>query len=241
MGADKLQFSRTGPIKLLPKAILHSGLLLLACAGASAQAQEYKAQTAATPPPQELSAAVRDTLAPGAIQVTGPQGPLCEIWLRKVVPVKAAPSQELSVAFGQIAEGTLIGAVRFPGEVKDYRRQKIGPGVYTLRYALTPVDGNHYVAPNRDFLLLSPVADDADPATLTRDALLALSRKSTVTKHPSVWSLQPPENVASLPAMLHVDDGDLWLVAFRVQTQAGSAAPAPLVLALVVVGHAPEA
>ncbi len=222
--------------------ILHSALLLLACAGAGAQAQEYKAQTAATPSPQELSAAVRDALAPGAIQVTGPQGPLCEIWLRKVVPVRA-PSQELGVAFGQIAEGTLIGAVRFPGEVKDYRRQKIGPGVYTLRYALTPVDGNHYVAPNRDFLLLSPAADDADPATLTRDTLLALSRKSTVTKHPSVWSLQPPENAASLPAMLHVDDGDLWLVAFRVQTQAGSAAPAPLVLvlALVVVGHAAEA
>lgn len=228
-------------MKLLPKAILFGGLLLLACAGTSAQAQGYKAQTAATPPPQELSAAMRDALAPGAIQVTGPQGPLCEIWLRKVVPVKA-PSQELGVAFGQIAEGTLIGAVRFPGEVKDYRRQKIGPGVYTLRYALNPVDGNHQgVAPNRDFLLLSPAADDADPATLTRDALLALSRKSTVTKHPSVWSVQPPENAASLPAMLHVDDGDLWLVAFRVQAQAGSAAPAPLVLALVVVGHAPEA
>lgn len=228
-------------MKLFPKAVFLGGLLLLACTCASAQAQEYKAQTAATPPPQELSAAVRDTLAPGAIQVTGPQGPLCEIWLRKVVPVKAAPSQELSVAFGQIAEGTLIGAVRFPGEVKDYRRQKIGPGVYTLRYALTPVDGNHYVAPNRDFLLLTPAALDLDAGNVTRDALIANSRKGTSTTHPSVWSLRPPENAASLPAMLHVDDGDLWLVTFRVQTQAGSAAPAPLVLALVVVGHALEA
>jgi len=228
-------------MKLLPKAILHSGLLLLACAGAGAQAQEYKAQTAATPPPQELSAAVRDTLAPGAIQVIGPQGPLCEIWLRKVVPAKASPPQELGVAFGQIADGTLVGALRFPREVKDYRRQKISPGVYTLRYALIPVDGNHFVAPNRDFLLLTPAALDLDAGNVTRDALIANSRKGTSTNHPSVWSLQPPENAASLPAMLHVDDGDLWLVAFRVQTQAGSAAPAPLVLALVVVGHAPEA
>src|SRR5713226_955791 len=229
-------------MKLLPKAVLLGGLLLLACTGASVQAQEYKAQTAATPPPQELSAAVRDTLAPGAIQVTGPQGPLCEIWLRKVVPVKAAPSQELGVAFGQIADGTLVGAIRFPGEVKDYRRQKNSPGVYTLRYALIPGDGNHQgVAPNRDFLLLTPAALDLDAGNITRDALIANSRKGTSTSHPSVWSLQPPENAVSLPAMLHVDDGDLWLVAFRVQTQAGSAAPAPLVLALVVVGHAPEA
>jgi hypothetical protein len=227
-------------MKLLPKAILHSGLLLLACAGASAQ--EYKAQAVATPLPQELSAAVRDALAPGAIQVTGPQGPLCEIWLRKVVPAKASPLQELGVAFGQITDGTLVGALRFPREVKDYRRQKISPGVYTLRYALIPVDGNHQgVAPNRDFLLLTPAALDLDAGNVTRDALIANSRKGTSTNHPSVWSLQPPENAASLPAMLHVDDGDLWLVAFRVQTQAGSAAPAPLVLALVVVGHAPEA
>jgi hypothetical protein len=82
---------------------------------------------------------------------------------------------------------------------------------------------------------------DLNAANVTRDALIANSRKGTSTSHPSVWRLQPPENAASLPAMLHVDDGDLWLVAFRVQAQVGSAAPAPLVLALVVVGHAPEA
>lgn len=209
---------------------------------AAAAAQDFKVQTAATPPPQELTASVRDALGSQALQVSGPQGVLCEIWLRKAVPASASASQDAAVAFGQIAEGTLIGAVRFPADVKDYRKQRVKAGVYTLRYALIPVDGNHQgVTPNRDFLLLTPAAADTDATDITREALLAASRKATATNHPSAWSLQPAENSASLPAMLHVDDGDQWLVQFRLPVQARSAAAAPVAMSLVVVGHAPEA
>lgn len=225
--------------------LVHSSLLLglVLWSGGTAAAQSYRIEKTSTAPPQELSAAVRDTLSPEAIRVLGPDGPLWEIWLRKVVAAKASPAQELGISYGQLAEGTLIGAVRFPVQVNDYRRQRVKTGVYTLRYALIPVDGNHHgVAPNRDFLLISPAAADTDPGTMSRGNLMNLSRKSVGTGHPSVWSLPATESTPSaLPVVTHQEDGDLWVLQFGVQMQSGSSAPSQAVMALVVVGHAPEA
>lgn len=215
--------------------------LVLLVAGV-ASAQSYKVEKIAAAPPQELAPAVREALAGEALRVVGPQGTLCEFWLRKVMSAQANPSQEVDVTLGQLAEGTLLGAVRFPADVKDYRSQRIKAGVYTLRYALIPTDGNHYgVAPQRDFLLASPASADQSADTVSRDATLALSRKATGTNHASVWSLaaldSPP---ASLPAMAHQEDGDMWLLEFRAPVQSGSSV-SRVAMALVVVGHAPEA
>jgi hypothetical protein len=160
------------------------------------------------------------------------------LWLGKAVPGKANAPQSLGVVFPQLAQGTLVGALRLPTSTKDYRKQLIKAGVYTLRYALAPENGNHMgVAPQRDFVLASPAAADQDAATLTIDQTIALSRKATGSNHPSVWSLAPPEDhPKSLPSVFHLDDGDLWLVEFSVPL-AGSPAP----MALVVAGSAPEA
>jgi hypothetical protein len=211
-------------------------------AAATASAQSFKVEKISEAPPQELSPALRDVLAGEAVGVVGAQGPLCEIWWRKVVPVKVQAPHELGITYGQLAEGTLIGVVRFSDVVKDYRRQRVKPGVYTLRYVLLPVDGNHMgVAPQRDFLLASTAAADSDSADLTRDQTINLSRKTTGTNHPSVWSLSPVEGEPDpLPAMVHLEDADLWVLEFRAQTQAGSAAPSAVVVGLVVKGSPPE-
>lgn len=210
----------------------------LFCCAFKTPAQDYKVERVAAAPPQELSAAVREALAGEALRVSGPGGPLCEIWLRKLVPVKSAAAETLGVTFGQLNEGTLVGAVRFPAEVKDYRRQQIKPGIYTLRYALLPSDGNHMgVALQRDFLLASPAAVDQDPAAVSREETLTLSRKTTGTNHPSVWSFGPAlSDAASLPAITHQEVGDLWVLSFRVPGADGS-----LTMGLVVVGSAPQA
>jgi hypothetical protein len=144
----------------------------------------------------------------------------------------------LGVTFGQIAEGTLIGVMRIGTDTTDYRNQKVKAGLYTLRYAWAPVDGNHQgIAPQRDFALLSPVAEDSDPATITRDAALKLSAKTTGTKHPSVWSLWPGDDSASAPALKYQDDSQAWLLTFRLALAGG----AKVSVGIVVSGHAPEA
>jgi len=215
-----------------------SFLALLVCVSTNASAQSYKTEALNEAPPKELAAPIRGALSQTGIRVTGPSGPVCDLWLGKAVPGKANAAQTLGVVFPQLAPGTLVGAIRLPGSVKDYRKQLIKAGVYTLRYALVPENGNHMgVAPQRDFALASPAAADQDASTLTIDQTIALSRKATGSNHPSVWSLAPPEDhPKSLPSVFHLDDGDLWLVEFSVQL-AGS----PVPMALVVVGSAPEA
>jgi len=226
---------------------LFSLSVLVLCSAETGAAQGYKAEKINASPPQELSAAVRETLSGDALRVIGPNGPLCEIWLRKVVPAKTTVTEELGISFGQLAEGTLIAAVRFPSQVRDYRRQRVKPGVYTLRYALVPVDGNHSgVAPQRDFLLAAPATADPSPANITRDEALNLSRKTTGTNHPSVWSIAAGGDAAgAVPTLNHQEDGDLWLLELRVQVQrGGEGAPTPaatVAMRMVVVGFAPEA
>jgi hypothetical protein len=205
--------------------------VLICYAAIPASAQNYKVEKVILAAPQELSAAVRDALSGDALQVTGPNGLLCEVWLRKAVPTTANPTQDKEIAFGQIAEGTLIGAIRFPLSAVDYRGTGIKSGVYTLRYALIPEDGNHLGAapPQRDFLLLGPAAGDTSPATVTRDQTLDLSRAVTGMRHPTVWSLSPSAGGA-LPAMTHQDDPDCWMLNFLLTFEGGKTVPAALVV-----------
>ncbi|HKW35169.1 MAG TPA: hypothetical protein VJN92_19305 [Candidatus Acidoferrum sp.] len=213
-------------------------LALLLSLPNNAPGQNYKAETLNEAPPKELAAPIQAALSQTGIRVTGPGGPVCDLWLGKAVPGKANALQTLGVTFPQLAQGTLVGAIRLPNAIKDYRKQLIKAGVYTLRYALLPDNGNHMgVAPQRDFVVASPAAADQDAATLTFDQTIAMSRKATGSNHPSVWSLAPPEDhPKALPSVFHLDDGDLWLVEFSLPV-AGSPTP----MALVVIGSAPEA
>ncbi len=210
----------------------------------TAATPSYRAETFAAPPPAEVSAAMRGVLSENAIRIVSEKGPLCEVWVVRTVPMQANPSPQLGVILPELAEGTLIGVVRFQAEGEDYRRQSVPPGVYTMRYALHPVDGNHQgVAPQRDFLLLVPAAADGDPGQMPLAELYAQSQKASGTTHPSVWSLVPAETAGAvtLPAVTHHAEEDLWIVTFAVSGQVEGAASRPLLISLVFAGHAPEA
>jgi len=224
-----------GRVLRTPAAICLAALL---CGAAVALAADtYSLAGAAGAPPAELPAALRDAVDAGGIEVKGAGGVLCDVWLRKEVPVAASPAADLGVTFGQIAQGTFLGVMRLAADTRDFRNQKIKAGLYTLRYAWAPVDGNHQgIAPQRDFALLAPVTEDADPATISRDEALKRSAMSTGTKHPSVWSLWPGDDSASAPALHYQDDSDCWLLNFRVSLAGGK----KLSMGMIVAGHAPE-
>ena len=65
------------------------------------------------------------------------------------------------------------------------------PGVYTLRYSMFPINGDHQgVAPQRDFLVMSPAALDQAAAPVAKfDDLMNMSRKVSGTPHPAVLSM----------------------------------------------------
>ncbi|MEZ5352883.1 MAG: hypothetical protein R2762_09625 [Bryobacteraceae bacterium] len=160
---------------------------LLVCVSAMAS---YKAEPAGAPP-SELDPAIAAALEAKGTKVVAEDGKtLCEIWWRKEVP-KGPESHEADMMWKTTPMFSVIGAIRYPEEGADRRGQKLKAGVYTLRFALFPINGDHQgVSPNRDFLILTPAADDKtlDPPAKFDD-LMKMSRKASGTPHPAVLSM----------------------------------------------------
>ena len=157
----------------------------------TAWAQDYKVE-AVSSAPAGLPAAYTSVIQTQGYRVVGPNGAWCEIWFRSSIPTSAKPTDD-AILF-PIPQGALVGILRFPSEGSDRRGQTIKAGVYTMRYSDFPVDGAHQgVAPQRDFLLLTPIANDADPsATPGFEQLVQMSTKASGTPHPAVFSIEKP-------------------------------------------------
>jgi len=117
--------------------------------------------------------------------------PLYDFWLRSEIPLVASGGPDLQIRFSQLPLGAFVGVVKSYGQEYDYRDNPIEEGVYALRYAVQPSDGNHLgTAETRDFLVLTSFEDDTDPAPiaaaedLEEQALMASS-----TDHPMVLYL----------------------------------------------------
>jgi hypothetical protein len=179
----------------------------------SIYAQDYKLEPIDTPPPS-LPAAYAPAISHSGFRVVGPNGPWVEVWFRNALPPGPKPADS-SISFG-IAQGTLLGILRFPAQAADRRGQVIQPGVYTLRYSNYPVDGAHQgVAPQRDFALMTPLASDPDPnATPAFDALVQMSTKASGTPHPAVLSLETPMD-AKFPSVTKEGDHD-WVLNVKI-------------------------
>jgi len=160
------------------------------------------------------------------LAIAGPSGSWCEIWFVKSIATGNASSDSTIVL--PIPQGTLLGVLRFPGNGSDRRGQSLKPGTYTLRYSLYPVDGAHQgVAPQRDFGLLTPISQDADPTAKPDYAKLVELSRTSGTPHPAVLSLETPSGT-QFPALTKEGEQDVVL-----NVQVGN-----LKLAVIVVGKA---
>jgi hypothetical protein len=157
-----------------------------------------------TAPPKELSPAIRGLLAPECVQLLDDkESPLVELWFCKQVAVEATAAQIANgLTYDEVPVSTVLGAVRFAQAWYDYRKQKIAPGVYTLRIARQPGDGDHKgTAPTVDFCVLCPAADDKKPALMEAKALQELSR-SVGDDHPGVVLLFPGKGATKTPKLV---------------------------------------
>lgn len=169
------------------------------------------------PAPADLAPSVTSLLATDGHRVVTAAGkPVFEIWLRAEEP-KSPPSAEDAVSINTIAQGTLMAVIRFPEKWADRRGQGLKPGVYTMRYTLFPVTGDHQgVAPQRDFLLVTPAADDSNgAATPNFGELVAMSLKATGTPHPGVFSIWKPEP-AEFKAGFHKEGDHDWVFTAKI-------------------------
>ncbi len=181
-------FSMKTPLRPVATLAFLLGLWLPAGAG------EFQIGSADPLPGDQVSEAIRSAIKSPGVRVNGPDGkPVAEFWGRSTA-FGGEPVMEFGVRFDTIPEGAFLGVARFPEKGSDFRRQNVPPGIYTMRYGLHPEDGNHMgVAASRDFVLLTPIADDPDPSkNLSFDELVAMTLR-VGNPHPTVLRAELPE------------------------------------------------
>ena len=171
--------------------------IVAAVLAASVFGQDYKMQAGGAPPDE--AGALKPAVEAKSIQILDSTGKVyCQLWMRSTAE-PAGKSTEANVTLPEIVPGTFLGVIQFPVASADRRGQPIKPGLYTLRYSNFPITGDHQgVAPQRDFFVLSKVADDTDPAAVVKfDGLMTMSRKASGTTHPLVMSIWKPDTFAA--------------------------------------------
>lgn len=196
----------------------------------------YKAVSGGGPNAPGISSALRGALESQGIRFEDGQGaPLCQIWWRKGIPTKKGSSSG-DVLYPELSVGEFVGVISLPKGMTDYRGQSIKPGTYSLRYAQIPQDGNHMgVSSYRDFLLMIPVADDADPSQMmTFDQVVKASRLAVGTGHPAVLMLDPVnQGNTRVPAAVQDDQG-YWALDVKLDvSQNGQLQDMPFAVVLV--------
>jgi hypothetical protein len=218
------------------------GIGALGASAALAQDADYRVEPLAEAAPETFSPAIRATLNPAGVRIFTKDGkPFMDVWLRKDIPASKAPgAADGAVQFPFLAEGTLLGAIRYAAEGRDIRDQTIIKGEYTLRYGLQPVDGNHLgVSPFRDFALMLPGEQDQALAPPDMDALFGESAKVSGTEHPATLMLfaRKPDDAAK-PAIRHDQEKAYWGVMLLAQAAVESAGKSPFALELIIDGVA---
>ncbi len=167
--------------------------LILAALMLIAEPAKLAAEAETLDAPKELATAIRAACSRDAVRVTDKAGSLCTIWLRKDIPTKD----------GKVTPGTLVGAIQLHRVWSDFKTQEAPAGIYTLRYVLQPLSKDHEgTAPQRDFVILVPAAEDANLDVLPLKTITQKSGKATGGTHPVVMLLYPHPKPGVKPIVL---------------------------------------
>jgi len=210
----------------------------------STHAQEsLKVEALKQTPPSSIAPEVQSALSGQGFRIQDGQGRnFAEVWLRKAIPSSEKPSgPKGAVQFPFLADGELLGVLQFATEGHDYRDQPIAKGIYTMRFGLQPVNGDHLgVSTFRDYVLLLPAAKDKSLALPTRKQLEERSAESAGTSHPaSFLMLMAPPGAKPEATVVHDAEKNTWSVVLPLSLQVkGQAEPIIYSIQLVVVGVA---
>lgn len=167
---------------------------------------------------------------------------ICEIFWARTTTAGEAPQESSKALYGRLKPGALVGVIHFlvtERYVREYRSQIFKPGYYTMRYAVTP-EGVKEDGPV-DFVLLSPVSADRNPAqTVALDELARRARLASRSRRPAMMSLVEIDTDESFPSLTTDDEGTCVLQVKLRMKSTKSVPGQELPLALVVVTAIPE-
>jgi hypothetical protein len=208
-----------------------------------ARAQEkYALKKVTKLPPAELAADIQKLLGKDAFEFKGKDGKvIAEIWLAKTLQTEGkAKKGAKSLTYEDLPVSTILGAVRFAEPWSDYRKQKIKPGVYTLRLAIQPMDGDHMgTAPYSTFALLVAPKFDTKAGLVEYKGLVERSAASIGTTHPAVFLLFPAEK-ATAEAKLVAPANEQVALSVREGVAVDGQGNTMFGIVLTLVGHTAE-
>jgi hypothetical protein len=196
-------------------------------------AQDLEANRETAAPPDALSGGIRGALSGEAAVVTRGTQRLRFWWVRSAGLATASTTPEWS----QVEPGTLVGAMELTEALPDIRGVPIAPGVYTLRFAMQPQDGDHLgVSPYRQFLVVAPAGEDLTPEPVGQDRAVSLGKKTQKRSHPAVLSIDPPRTQEQGGAVVTTENGHRAIVASIPATHSGQPA-GTLSFGVILVGR----
>jgi hypothetical protein len=171
--------------------MFRSCVALLLCALA-AQSADLDVRMANKALPNEIAHDIAGLLQPQALQVVQGDKPVLEMWLVKEVLLQSKPASP-ATALDAVKQASILGAVSVPAARRDYRDDELAAGVYIMRFALQPQDGNHSGSAEFPYFgVLVPAKLDTKPDGIKDyKELMKASSKETSTDHPMVVSLRP--------------------------------------------------
>lgn len=217
-------------------------VVLLAIPAVLAENGKYSLEQKEAAPPKELDASIQKVLSAKAIQLKDGGKVVAEFWFRKQVPARAPANAKAGIDYRDVPETTVLGAVRVAKDWRDYRKQPIPAGVYTMRLGYQPQDGDHMgTAPYPNFVVFLAAKVDPKVDTMDTRGMIERSAFSIERSHPAVFLLFPTKGkTQAAPKLVHEANEHEVLYT---QTQAeinGQPSDTPVGIGLVVVGHANE-
>jgi hypothetical protein len=219
-------------------------LFLLMGATAGIAQESIKVSELKQPPPESIAAPIRNDLSGQGYRIQDDQGrTFADIWLRKAIPGSEKPGEPKgAILFPFLADGEVLGVLQFATEGHDYRDQPIAKGVYTMRYGLQPVNGDHLgVSTYRDYSLVLPAAKDRTLALPPRKQLEETSAESAGTSHPAAFLLlaAPPDSSKSGSTVIRDAEKNTWSVVLPLSLQVkGQSEIITYPVRLVIIGAA---
>ena len=185
-------------------------------------AAEFAVKVADKEPPKELDASIRAKLQTKAVQLLDGEKPVYEFWFSAELPLQSKPAS-VGKALDALKQATLLGAVAVSRDQRDYRDDELHAGIYTMRFALQPQDGNHLGTSEFNyFAALTPAKiDNKLDGISDYKALVKASSKETSSDHPVILSLRPASSEPSDIPQLNTPAPDHKSVRVKVPAKAG--------------------
>jgi len=201
------------------------------------RAGELALKVAKKDPPSAVDESIRKTLQSTAVQLVDGDKAAFEFWLSAEIAMPSKPASS-TAAMDAIKQSALLGVVAVGSDTRDYKDAELFAGVYTMRFALQPQDGNHLgTAEFNYFAVLVPSKKDVKPDGITDyKALVRASRAGTPSDHPVILSLRPVSSVQGDTPKLNEPAPEHKSVVLKIPARVAGGEQTTLLLELVYQG-----